>query len=315
MDKKKKWFLYGITLTLLLIFLFVGLTSKNFGYVFPKRLEKVIVMALVAYALSASSLIFQTITENHLLTPSIMGLDKLYLFIQTIIVFFFGSGSLVKMSGYNNFFLSLTLMLIFSFFLFGFMFRSKSRNVYYLLLCGVVLSTLFDGLSNFMQIMLDPNEFEVLQGRMFASLNNMHTELIVLAALIIFGCWLYEKKKEKEIEVIALGRETSMSLGVDYKKAIQKHLLVVVLLTSVATLLVGPITFLGLLVVSLARKITPTYKMATLTRVSTLLGTMFLIGGSLIVERVFQFNTPLVVVINFIGGLFFVMMMLKEAKV
>ena len=53
-------------------------------------------MAITGVAIAYSTVIFQTITHNRILTPSIMGLDSLYLLVQTVVIFFLGSKS------YNN---------------------------------------------------------------------------------------------------------------------------------------------------------------------------------------------------------------------
>ena len=52
------------------------------------------------------------------------------------------------------------------------------------------------------------------------------------------------------LDVLALGRENAINLGIDYQKTLKVLLILVAILTSVSTALVGPLTFLGLLVMN-----------------------------------------------------------------
>ena len=69
-------------------------------------------MILTGAAIAFSTIVFQTITNNKILTPSIIGLDSLYMLIQTFLVFAFGSTSSL-MSKNINFFISIGLMVLF----------------------------------------------------------------------------------------------------------------------------------------------------------------------------------------------------------
>ena len=58
------------------LYLFQGLNG-NYDYILPRRVIKLIAMALTGVSIAYSTVIFQTITHNRILTPSIMGLDSL----------------------------------------------------------------------------------------------------------------------------------------------------------------------------------------------------------------------------------------------
>ena len=68
------------------LFMFVGITG-SWGFAIPFRGRKVAAMVLVAVAIGVSTVLFQTITANRILTPSIMGFDSLYLLVQTLLMF------------------------------------------------------------------------------------------------------------------------------------------------------------------------------------------------------------------------------------
>ena len=75
-----------------------GLTADNYQFFLSRRIPKVLAIVLAAVAISASSLVFQTITNNRILTPSILGFDSLYLMIQVLMVVILGSTSLLGYS-------------------------------------------------------------------------------------------------------------------------------------------------------------------------------------------------------------------------
>lgn len=298
----------------IVLFLGYGMTPKNMGYFLPLRLKKLAAILLVSYSVGYSAVVFQTITGNQILTPSVMGLDSLYLFVQTVIVFFFQSKSLMILKGNLNFLISAAVMVGLSWVLYLLLFKGDQKNIYFLLLAGMVFGRLFGGLASFMQVLLDPNEFEVLQGKMFASFTTINTGLLGISAVICVVCLILTWRDHKKLDVLALGADTAVSLGVDYRRLVRKNLMIVSVLISVSTALVGPITFLGLLVVSLARQLMDTYRHKELTKGAVLLSMCFLIYGLFIVEKVFSMGTTLSVIINFTGGIYFLYYMMRQAK-
>ncbi|WP_058484920.1 iron chelate uptake ABC transporter family permease subunit [Defluviitalea phaphyphila] len=313
-NKRKIGFLFIILVILIIFFLVIGLNSKNFEYALSRRIPEIIGIILTGTSIAFSSVIFQTITNNHILTPSVLGLDSLYLFIQTCIVFIFGSNSLISANPIWNFFMAVGSMILFSMILFRFLFSKESHNVFFIVIVGMVLGTFFQSISSFMQFIIDPNEFLSIQSSMFASFNNMNSKILWIAFLVELLVLIYVYKLLPNLDVISLGRENAINLGVNYKKVVKKMLVVTAILVSISTALVGPIIFLGLLVVNLTRVYLKTYKHYYLILGSMLIGSITLVGGQLIVSRVMNFATPISVIINFIGGIYFIHTLLREGK-
>lgn len=314
MTYKAKIGLLGIvSLVVIAIFLFMNVVG-SWDYVLPRRLVKIAAIVLTGAVIAFATMVFQTITNNRILTPSIIGLDALYMFIQTVIVYFFGSLSLPSLNKNVNFLLSVGLMLIFVSFLYKFLFRREGRNVYFLLLVGIVFGTLFGSMSTFMQVLIDPNEFQIVADRMFASFNNVNTDLLLIALIAVILIGLYCIKYYKFFDVMSLGRDHALNLGVPYDQVVRRLLIIVAILISISTALVGPITFLGLLVANLAHEFLRTYRHKWLITGSMLISIIALVGGQLIVERVFTFSTTLSVIINFVGGVYFLYLLLRENK-
>ena len=237
------------------------------------------------------------------------------MFFQTFIVFVFGSNNLAKIGNNFNFILSVVFMMIFSIILFKILFKKEGTDIFFLLLLGLVCGTFFQSLSSFMQVLIDPNEFSIVQNKMFASFNNVNTNILWLALVGIFLAIVYTYKNLNSLDVLSLGRDNAINLGVDYDGTVKKMLIVISILVSVSTALVGPITFLGLLVVNITREFFKTYKHKYLIIGSMLVSSIALVGGQLLAERVTNFSTPISVIINFAGGTYFIFLLLKEGKI
>lgn len=236
----------------------------------------------------------------------------MYVLLQTSVVFLLGSSSAIISNGNINFIITIAAMLLFSSLIYKFLFRKGSKNIFTLLLIGVVCGTLFESLTTFMQVLIDPVEFQVVQDKMQASFNNINTDLLFISSVVIIICIGYAYDYLKTLDVMSLGRDEAINLGVDYDKMVKNMLIVVIILTSVATALVGPITFLGLLVVNIARQLIASYKHSNLGIVTILISILSLLGGQLLVEQLMNFGVSVSVIINFVGGTYFIYLVMKE---
>lgn len=314
MGYKKKTLILAVIAAILAVLYVVYDLSGNIGYILPRRIIKVVAIILTGGAIAFSTTIFMTITNNRILTPSVMGLDSLYLLIQTFIIFVLGSKSLVMMNSNINYLISVSIMAVFSLILFRLLFRGEKNNIYFLLLIGMILGTFFSSFTSFMQVLIDPNEFSVAQDRMFASVNNVNTNLVFLSIVLIIIVTIYFIRFYKYLDVLSLGKDDAINLGVPYDYVVKRLLIIVAILISIATALIGPITFLGLLVVNVAYEFLKTYRHFYLIIGSMLISVIALLGGQFIVEKIFTFQTTISVIINFVGGIYFIYLLLKENK-
>lgn len=294
------------------MFISIGLTSDNYQYFLSRRIPKVLAMVAAGIAIGQSALVFQTITHNRILTPSIMGFDSLYMFTQVLVVVIFGGMSSIALNAYINFSLSVLVMMGFSLLLFTFYFKGKSHNLMVLLLLGVILGQLFSSISSFFTMLMDPNDFASVQANMFASFNNIKVELVYycLPLLTVISIALY--RLSRVLDVLWLDRDNATSLGVDVKRVTMQVLVLSAALIAISTALIGPIMFFGLLVTNLARELFSSYQHKILICGVSLLSIALLLGGQWIVENLFDFSTTISVVINFVGGIYFLTMLLRN---
>lgn len=310
--KYKNVMILGVVMVLLIAaYILIQLDFEILDYVLPSRLRKVAAIILVGAAIGVSSLVFQTLTENHLLTPSVIGLDAVYLFLQTLIIFFFGAVSSLLLNTYVNFFLSVTLMILFTLGLFRLVFR-KNVSVYFILLFGLVMGTCFQSLSSFMHMVMNPDDFLLLQDRLFASFNTVNEKLLLLSTALV-GVMLYLiYKKSAELDVLSLGKIHAINLGVDVDKLTKSILLIVAVLVSVSTALVGPITFLGIIVCNVTYQFMKTYEHRLLILATIFISVITLLIGQMMTQYIFDGTSEITIMINFVGGIYFIYLLFKE---
>ncbi|WP_439443940.1 iron chelate uptake ABC transporter family permease subunit [Listeria aquatica] len=293
------------------LFLFIG---GNLEFALKLRGTKWLAILLTGTSIAISTVIFQTITGNRILTPSIMGLDSLYMLFQTALLFLVGQSNLIHLGSEINFVFSCGLMVVFSICFYYLLFKRKGTSIYLLLLVGIICGTFFSSFSSFMEMLIDPNEFQIVQDKSFAGFGNVNSDVLLLSVILTGLVLLYLGKISKYLDVLVLGREEAMNLGVAYEKVVKRLLIVVAILTSIATALVGPITFLGLIVSNIAYQLFPTYKHRILIPAAALISVLTLTFGQVIAERIFHFNTPISVIINLAGGIYFLYLLLKGRK-
>lgn len=312
-DLHKMLILVALALAACGVYLFHDLNG-SFDYALPRRGVKVFAMVLTGIAIAYATVVFQTITHNRILTPSIMGLDSLYMLLQTLLIFFLGSDHISIMNRQVNFILSIAAMVVFALLFYHFLFKKGNQPIYFLLLIGIIFGTFFGSISTFLQVLIDPNEFQIVQDQMFASFNNVNSDLVWLSLLVIIILVAFAWRHNASLDVLSLGRDTALNLGVDYDSLVRYMLILSAVLIAVATALVGPITFFGLIVANLSYQFFRSYKHSVLLLGAIVISVLALVGGQWVVERLFTFNTTLSVIINFIGGIYFIYLLLKESR-
>ncbi|XHN42549.1 Petrobactin import system permease protein YclO [Lonepinella sp. MS14434] len=313
MHRRKLMLLCGLTLLAICVYLGYNLPSR-WEYALHHRALSVLAIMATGTAIAVATMIFQVVVNNRILTPSVLGLDSLYLLIQTLIIFLFGSTTLLSVNPILLFLGSTAIMVIFALLLYHFLFKQEQQNLFFLLLVGIVFGTFFQSLTTFMEVLIDPNEFQIAQDIGFASFNRMNLDILWLAMGILLVTIAVSMRYWRYFDVLALGREQAINLGVPYQKIIRHLLIIVAILTSVSTALVGPLTFLGLLVMNVTFEFIPTFKHKILIPTAILMAIITLVIGQVLVSQVFTFNTTLSIIINFVGGVYFIYLLLRTQK-
>lgn len=303
-----------LALAFILLFMTVNLHG-NIRYILVHRAQILATMLLVAFAGGITTLLFQTVTHNRILTPSVMGLEALFILLQTAMVFFVNVQGLAMLGAAGKFAVETLLLVGFSSLLFRWLLGGVGVNLHRVLLVGLVCGTLFRSLATLLQRLLSPGEFAILQSRLFATFTRATPEILSVAAVIILIVAVVVWRMRFELDAIALGRNTALNLGIAYRPRVTLILLLVALLVAASTALVGPLTFFGLLVANLSYSLIGSWRHRYLLPGVVLLGAVMLVAGQLILERLLHMAGTLSVVIEFVGGALFLYLLIKKAAV
>ena len=306
-----------VALAAILAYLLVGVNFGNerlFNFAMKIRFPKVLAMVIAATAVGGASIVFQSVINNTIVTPCLLGMNSLYTLIHTGVVFVAGSASILATNSNLSFAVDLTVMAVVATLLYSFLFKKTGHNVLYVLLIGTVLTSFFGSIQSTMVRVMDPNEYDNLLSSLVASFSNVNGEIILFSVIVLIAVVFFLRRDLALLDVLTLGKHQAINLGLDYDASVRRLLLGVSLCIATATAMVGPISFLGLIIANLARQLMKTFRHTHLVLASALLGVVVLVGGQLIVEHLFSYSVPISVFITFGGGLYFLYLLMKKKR-
>lgn len=315
--KRKLLVLTIITLIFIALYMTIGLNFsswKKISFSLSYRFPKLIAIIISAYAIGAATLVFQTIINNRIVTPCLLGMNALYTLLHCTIAVIFGTGSVLLTNKNLSFGIDLVIMSIVASIIYGLLFKATKYNVLYILLIGTVLTSFFGSVQETIVRGMNPSDYDSLLNTLVASFDHVNSDVIIISVITLLLITVVLFKDIRLLNVIALGKNQAVNLGVDYDRTIRRLLLGVVLYIAVATALVGPISFLGLIVANLSRMLLKTYKHKYLIIGTFLFGIMVLVGGQILVQHVFQYSVPVSVFVTIFGGIYFLYLILFKKR-
>ncbi|MFK0094987.1 iron chelate uptake ABC transporter family permease subunit [Pseudomonas sp. NPDC090592] len=296
---------------LALVFVFAN-AGPDFAYVIPKRLARLAAMVIGGVCVACSAIAFQTLSGNRILTPSVMGYEAVYLLLQALLVLAMGVQGLVLLGSSGNFLLSVLLMLGYSWALHRWLFRDSKNNVYFLLLVGLVLTMVMATFTQFVQLKVSPGEFSMLLGYTQASFNRAAPQLLLYSAVLVAGLCLLLARAVPVLDVLALGRDQAISLGVDYTRKVRLLLAVIAALVAVSTSLLGPTAFMGVFVANITYAVAGTFRHQVTLALGSAVAIAVFIAAQLLVEHVFNYRTTVGILVNLVCGTYFLALMVRN---
>ncbi|GAA2028592.1 iron chelate uptake ABC transporter family permease subunit [Yaniella flava] len=288
--------------------------TEGFWKIAEGRVTSVLVIAVVSAAHAFATVAFHTVTSNRIVTPSILGFEALYGLINTAAVFIFGIAGAAMTRGIVSYFFQVVVMVVFATLLYSWLLGSKFTNIHTMLLVGVVMGAGLASLTTFMQRMLDPNEFDVLTARLMGNISNASTEYlpyaIPIVAVVAFWIWHHARR----LDTLSLGSAVSTSLGLNHRRETIKVLIAVSILMAMTTSLVGPMTFLGFLVATMAYSIADTYSHRAILPIAFLLGFVLLTGAYFVLRHIFYAQGAVTIIVELIGGLVFLIVIMRKGR-
>lgn len=304
------------------LFTYRDLIGGNFGdpaiqrallKITKRRVIQMLGIIISVILIAKSSLAFQTITNNRILTPSILGFDSIYVISQTGLVFLFGTSSYLVFNKVANFTFSTVLMIVIVFLMFLLVMRKNKNNIILLLLLGMVITSLAGSISNFIQVIMDPEEFQSVVSLTNVNIHNINENLVLYLTPVMIILSILFYREHQTYDVMSLGEENAINLGLNYRSKANYTILLITVSMAIATALIGPLSFLGLIVVNAAKELTKSNKHLILNFTASLLSVLIILGGQVILE-LSGLKTPVTVIVNLIGGLYMIYLLLRENK-
>ena len=291
----------------------VPVDSPSFMPVVRRRMTAVVAMIISAICQSLATVVFQSSTNNRMITPSLLGFEALYSTIHTSVMFFFGTGIFIRFSGgIESFLFQVIAMVLVCLILYGWLLSGKYGNLQLMLLIGVIIGTGLRSVSSFMRRLLAPSEFDVLQARLFGSVSNANADYFPIAIPIVLIIATLILAYSKKINVLALGKSASTSLGINHQYGVIYTLILVSVLMAVSTALVGPLTFYGFLVATLTYQAAPTYDHRYIFPMALAIGFLIITGAYFFMYHIFRAQGVVSIIIEMFGGLLFLSVLLRK---
>lgn len=288
--------------------------TDGFWRIAEMRATNVTVMAIVAFCQAIATVSFQTATNNRIITPSIMGFESLYVAVQTSAIWLFGVAGLVAIQGVTQFVLQVALMVGLSLLLYGWLLSGRYGNLQIMLLVGIIIGGGLGAVSSFMQRLLTPSEFDVLTARLFGSIANADASYLPIAIPLCLIAGTLLLLNSRRLNVLALGRDATMNLGLNHRREIIRVLFLVSILMAVSTALVGPMTFLGFLVATLAYQLADTHDHRYILPVAGLVAFVVLSGSYFVMKNLFYAQGVVSIIIELVGGSVFLYVILRKGR-
>ena len=321
-SRRRYWVVFGILLVMAVGFGFGLLAWGNpmpvgtdgFWRIAQMRATSVIVMAVVAICQAMATVSFQTATNNRIITPSIMGFESLYIAVQTGAVFFLGAAGVTAVQGVPQFVLQILIMVGLSMALYGWLLSGKHGNIHVMLLIGIIIGGGLGSVSAFMQRLLSPSEFDILTARLFGSVSNADVRYLPIAIPLCLVAGGFLLTNARRLNVVALGAGTSTSLGLNHRFEVMRVLFLVSILMATSTALVGPMTFLGFLVATLAYQLADSHDHKHVFPIAVLIGFVVLSGSYFVMKHVFYAQGVVSIIIEVVGGSVFLFFILRKGR-
>ena len=321
MKKKTRIFL-GIlsVMVVLLVAAYLLIPTKNSStvsnFILQRRFFKLLVMVIVSCAIPISTISFQTVVQNRFLTPGVLGIESLFVFIQSGLYYF---ESLVGVKVEQSVIIYSVTIAIQIGLLLLLMNASKGMmlsNFKVLLLLTMAFSMLLRNASTFLQVLMDPNEFDKLQSSLYPSFQKMNAQPMMIGVaigLFVLLMMVFYRLRH-QLDALHLGVDGAKMLGINTKRLSNVVIVVVIIMTSLSTILVGPLQFLGFMIANLTYQLTKEYKHGVLWLFSAVLGLVIVLAAKLIVERIFLLTITISVFIEGIGGVLYLILLVKGEK-
>lgn len=301
--------LFALLLALTYLLFDSGLDTD---FILPNRLVKLLAMLTGGIAVACSTICFQTITENRILTPAIMGYESVYLLWQALLVLVFGLNSPLLQDLQLNFVCSTLVLLGYSWMLQRMLFNRSQQDIWQMLWYGLVFSLVGSSLTQFFQYSSSPAEFSLLSQYSLATFQRAELQQTLVAALLTL--WVASRiwRQRHQLDVLQLGAAQAATLGVQRSLLLQQQLALIAILVAISTSLLGPTAFFGILIANLSAAFSRSQSHRHRLPVAAVCAVLLFLLAQLLVEHLFNFKTSVGLLLQLCCGGYFLMFLIKQ---
>lgn len=282
--------------------------------VFQIRLPRICVAIFVAIALSCAGCILQTVTRNPLAESGMIGINA-GAALAVVVLISMNSAQYYSAIGVKTILLMPVVSILGAFsssILIYILAYKKGMAPTRLILVGIGVNSGINALIAFYQLNMSKGDYnQVLTWTSGSLWGSSWIYFIIIAPIItiLFGIALY---KGKTMDVLGLGDEIAVGLGLQVQKETRKLLIIAVALSAVATSVAGNIAFLGLLGPHIAKGLIGS-KHRRQIPVAALISSVLLLLADTASRNLFTpLEIPVGITLSILGVPYFVYLMLKE---
>ena len=285
------------------------LNSTLFDIIWGVRMPRVLLGAFSGMALAMVGVIMQATIQNPLGDPYILGLSSGASLGATFSILIGFSGVLSSFGAPLGAFLGALMASIFVYFLA----RIGGRiTPFKMILAGMVISSICSSLTSLIIFLSKDNEgIRTVNFWMMGSLAGAEWSNIVLPIAISVIPLIYFFTQYRNLNLMVLGDETSITLGLNIEKHRKIYIILSSLITGVIVSVCGTIGFVGIMIPHIVRLIFGTDH-KTLLPFSALVGAIFLIWADVIARcAITNMELPIGIITSVIGAPFLLWLMVK----
>lgn len=281
---------------------------------FTMRLPRIIIALLVGSALAISGTVLQGITKNDLADPGILGISSGAALAVVIYIYFMNGKVYSDVSLLTVFTMPLVALLGagFAAFLIYTLAWKKGINPTRLILIGIGINSAFSAMLILFQFRFSTQDFNKIMIWTSGSIWGTSWSYVVATLPFVFIFTALIIYKARYLDVLSLGDELSVGLGVHIEKERRTLLIYTVALAGAATAVAGTISFLGLIAPHIARKLVgPKHKLLIPT--SALVSSIILLLSDTIAKNILApIEMPVGIVVSIIGVPYFIYLIMKD---
>lgn len=293
--------------TVNLIDLFDGQETATETVIFNIRLPRVLLAVIIGAGLSLAGCTFQTVFTNPMASPDILGASSGACF----------GAALALLMGASR--LGVQLMAFaFGLFTVGIVYfvgnMNQNRTAMYLILVGIIISSLFNAGTSFIKLVADPNDqLPKITYWTMGSLSNadLREVFITFIPTLIAGIILFLMRWK--INLLTLSDDEAESMGVDVRRLRMFSVILASVLTAVSVSAAGMIGWIGLVIPNLVRMLTGN-NTKQLMPMTAIIGGIYLLIVDDLARCMLATEIPIGILTAFVGAPFFIFILLKNTQ-